>query len=314
MAILTIISANTAIGRVGQILIVAVLVGMAANLIVFAIRDWPLGDMDVYLEAARRLRDGEPLYVPGDVAVDSYWYAPWYAALWVPLTYLPREIVAIGWSALLLIASAAVSLLVWRAAPSGRILALFVGPALFAVSAGGNVQAPMLLALIVGFHRRWGPLAVAVAASMKFAPILLVVGYAARGEWRRAFASLALAAILIVPALPMGLLQGGMRSAAAPSLLGISPILYAIAVIVPLAAAFVLPRRFGVLAAATASVLALPRLYVYDVTLVALGTVGAEEPGGSGVSQPHASSRFSGLSISSSIHGERRSDTKRLSG
>ena len=271
MAILTIISANTAIGRVGQILIVAVLVGMAANLIVFAIRDWPLGDMDVYLEAARRLRDGEPLYVPGDVAVDSYWYAPWYAALWVPLTYLPREIVAIGWSALLLIASAAVSLLVWRAAPSGRILALFVGPALFAVSAGGNVQAPMLLALIVGLHRRWGPIAIAAAASLKFAPLLLALVYVARREWWRAGASLAFSAALLIPSYLMGITAAGVQSDAAPSLIAVSPILYGAVIVASALLVFVVPRRFAPLAASAGAVLALPRLFVYDVTMVGVG-------------------------------------------
>lgn len=258
--------------RLAQLAIVGVLVGIGVNLVVFAIRQWPLGDMDVYVAAAQRLREGEALYVPGDVAVDSYWYAPWYAALWVPLTFLPREVVAVGWSAILLIATAAVSAALWTKGRRGRLLALFVGPALFAVSAGGNVQSLMLLMLLVGFHRSWGPVAVAVAASMKLAPLLLVVAYVARGEWRRAFFSLVLTAILFAPALPMGILDGGWRSEAAPSLLGVSPILYAVVVLAALGVTFVVPRRHAVLAAATAAVLALPRLFVYDITLVALGT------------------------------------------
>jgi len=109
----------------------------------------------VYLEAARRLRHGRPLYVAGDVAVNSYWYAPWYAAAWVPFTFLPREVVAVAWSAVLLAATAAVALLLWRMRGTGALLALMVAPALFAVSAGGNVQALMVLALLLGFHRSW---------------------------------------------------------------------------------------------------------------------------------------------------------------
>ena len=262
--------------RIGQIVVLAVLVGIGISHIVFAIRDWPLGDMDVYLEAARRLRDGEPLYVAGDVAVNSYWYAPWYAALWVPLTYLPREIVAIAWSAVLVTASALVAWLCFRAGRHGPMLALFVGPPLFAVSAGGNIQALMVLALLVGLHRRWGPVAVALAASMKFAPILRAAAYVARGEWIRAVLSVALAGALLVPSFLMGITDAGVRSEAAPSLLGISPVLFGASILAALVATFLVPKRFAVLSASVASVLALPRLFVYDVTLLAVGA--AEEP------------------------------------
>lgn len=257
--------------RFAQLLVAAILIAVGISQIFFAIRDWPLGDMDVYLAAARRLRDGEPLYLSGDVAVNSFWYAPWYAAAWVPLTFLPRDVVAIGWSAILLAASALVAAKLWGEGSRGVLLALLVGPVLFAVSAGGNVQALMLLALLYGMHRPWGPFAVAIAASMKFAPILLVVAYVARREWWRAGITMALTGLLIVPALAMGIAGAGIRSDAAPSLLGVSPVLYVVAVGATLAATFVVPRRFAVLAAATAAVLALPRLFVYDVTLVSAG-------------------------------------------
>jgi hypothetical protein len=250
---------------------VAILVAIGVSHVVFAIRDWPLGDMDVYLAAAHRLRDGEPLYVAGDVAVNSYWYAPWYAVLWVPLSYLPREVVAVAWSAALLVASALVAAILWRRSRAGRALALLAGPALFAVSAGGNVQALMLLALLTGFHRPWGPAAVAFAASMKVAPVLLVAAYLARREWRRAAVALVITGLLYLPALPMGISRAGVRSEAAPSLLGVSPVLYVVVVIAALAVTALVPRRYAVLAAATAAVLALPRLFVYDVTLVAAG-------------------------------------------
>jgi len=262
--------------RAAQIVLLAVLIGIGVSHVVFAIRDWPLGDMDVYLAAATRLRDGDSLYIAGDVAVNSFWYAPWYAILWVPLTYLPRDVVAVGWSGVLLAATAAVVVLLWTRGPRGVALALFTGPALFAVSAGGNVQSLMVLALLVGFHRRWGPAAVAFSASMKFAPILLVAAYAARGEWVRAGISLAIAAVLLVPAWFMGITGAGVRSEAAPSLLGVSPVLFAVTVLIGVVATFLVPPRHAVLAAAATSVLALPRLFVYDVTLVAIGA--AKDP------------------------------------
>lgn len=259
------------VARIGRLVVVAVLAGIGISHVIFAIREWPLGDMDVYLEAARRLRDGEPLYVAGDVAVNSYWYAPWYAALWVPLTYLPREIVAVGWSTILVTASAAVAWLCFRMGRHGPVLALFVGPPLFAVSAGGNIQGLMVLALLVGFHRSWGPAAVALAASMKFAPILLAAAYAARGEWLRAAVSVVLAGVLLLPSYLMGITEAGVRSEAAPSLLGISPILFGASILLVVIATFLVPKRFAALSASVASVLALPRLFVYDVTLVAVG-------------------------------------------
>lgn len=265
--------------RVAQLIIIAILVGIGANHIVFAIRDWPLGDMDVYLAAAQRLRDGEPLYVAGDVGIASFWYAPWFALAWIPLTHLPREVVAVGWSAVLLLATAAVTMILWREGRAGRMLALLVGPPLFAVSAGGNVQAIMLLGLLVGFHRRWGPAAVALAASMKFTPILLTAAYVARREWTRAALSLGLAAALLVPSFLMGILDAGVRSEASPGLIGISPILYVVVALAALMAVFLVPRRYALLAAASAAVLALPRLFVYDVTLIAVGAAKDSETG-----------------------------------
>ncbi len=272
-------AAPTLLARAGRLVALAILVGIGISHVVFAVRDWPLHDMDVYLAAATRLRDGQPLYVAGDVAFNSFWYAPWYAFLWVPLTYLPREVVAVGWSAILLGATALVTWLLARRGGWGVALALLIGPPLFAVSAGGNVQALMVLALMTGFHRRWGPVAVAAAASMKFTPILLVVAYLARREWRKATASLALAALLLFPGYPMGITLAGVRWDGAPALLGISPVLYGVVVAAAIGATFLVNRRYAVLAAATAAVLALPRLFVYDVTLLAVGAPEARDDG-----------------------------------
>lgn len=257
--------------RAARLVALAILIGIGISHVVFAIRDWPLHDMDVYLAAATRLRDGQPLYVAGDVAVNSFWYAPWYAVLWIPMSYLPREVVAVGWSAVLLAATLAVSWLLARQGRWGVVLAILVGPPLFAVSAGGNVQALMVLALLLGFHRRWGPAAVAAAASMKFTPILLAIAYLMRREWWKAAASIGLAAVLLAPGLLMGITGAGVQSRAAPSLLGVSPVLYGIVVAVAVMAVALAPRRDALLAASVAAVLALPRLFVYDVTLVAVG-------------------------------------------
>jgi hypothetical protein len=155
----------------------------------------------------------------------------------------------------------------------GLVLAILVVPPLFAVSAGGNIQALMVLTLLLGIQRRWGPVAVAAAASMKFTPILLVAAYIARREWWKATLSLALAVVLLLPGLLMGITGAGVQSEAAPSLLGISTLLYAAVIIAGLLVTMLVPPRYSVLAAATTAVLALPRLFVYDTTLVAVGAV-----------------------------------------
>lgn len=56
-------------------------------------------DVAAYWGAAERIRAGEPLYVAGVAnASDLYRYAPWFAYAWVPLTYLPSDIVTSAWS------------------------------------------------------------------------------------------------------------------------------------------------------------------------------------------------------------------------
>ena len=267
--------------RFTRIFLAALLIGVGVDQVVSAIREWPLHDMDTYLAAASRLRSGAPLYAP-DVAFNAYWYSPWFAVAWVPLTYLPREVVAIAWSAVLLAASAVISVRVARMGPSGFLLALLLGPSLFAVSAGGNVQSLMLLGLIGWPRSRSGPVWVGLAASLKFTPILLGLVYLRRRQWARAGVAALIAAILILPGIPMGLVQSpsSISWGWGDSILATSWALYAAVVGASGLAAFVLPSRFAPLTAATASVLALPRLFVYDATLLVAGIDGeAKRPG-----------------------------------
>ena len=264
--------------RVARIVMVAVLVAVGVDHVVFAIASWPLHDMDVYLGAATRLRTGQPLYIPGDVAVDSFWYAPWYAVAWIPMTFLPRMVVAVGWSAILLAATAVTTGLLWRMGRTGPLLALLFGPPLFAVSAGGNIQPLMVLSLLWGINRRSGPIWVAVAASMKYTPILLGLTYLARREWARAVWTVLLAAGLLAPGVVLGITNAGVRSGAAESLFGVSLPLYVLVVGTACVVAVAVQRRYSLVAAATAAVLALPRLFVYDVTTLVVAAAPAERP------------------------------------
>jgi Glycosyltransferase family 87 len=264
-------SSASPLERAARMVVVAILVAIGVDHVYFALVGWPLHDMDTYLAAATRMRSGLTVYVPGDVAVNSYWYAPWYAVAWIPFSYLPRIVVAVVWSAVLLAATAAVTLMLARMGRTGPMLALLFGPPLFAVSAGGNVQPLMVLSLLWGLHRRSGPIWVAVAASMKYTPVLLALTYVARREYARAAWTLVLAAGLLAPGLALGIGSAGVRSGAAESILGVSLPLYVIVVAAACAATLLVSRRYVPISAAVAAVLALPRLFVYDVTLLAAG-------------------------------------------
>lgn len=78
--------------RWARLLVVALVSGVGISIIVLAVADWHLRDMEVYAAAAWRLRDGQALY-GGDVdELSAYRYAPWFAYARVPLTWLaPRR-------------------------------------------------------------------------------------------------------------------------------------------------------------------------------------------------------------------------------
>lgn len=276
--------------RLATIVVLALLIGIGVNHVVWAVAQWPLGDLHIYLAAAERLQAGEPLYIATDpqnplpgggvLATQNYWYAPWFAVAMIPMTWLPVEVVSVLWSALLLACTFAVGVVLWRmGTPASRLLAVLAVPALFAVSAGGNVQAPMVLALLAGLYRRSGPIWVALAASLKFTPILFALVYLARREWAKVAWSVGLTAVLLLPAFVMGMPLDRVQDwdDAAPSILAWGLPVYLAAVGACCVVAVALPR-YSALAAAGGAVLALPRLFVYDVTVLAAGAADPDKP------------------------------------
>lgn len=163
---------------------------------------WWLGaDADAYYLAAERLRSGEPLYAePPAAHPDSYFrYAPWFAVAFVPLTFIPREVAVAAFSAFALACCALVLLpLSRRIGPESLGLLLLIAPALVHFSFMGNVQAP-LVAAVMYLPRQW--IWIAVAASLKFAPLALVLPYAAARQWGTTARCLALTAALALPIL-----------------------------------------------------------------------------------------------------------------
>jgi hypothetical protein len=162
--------------------------------------DWNFGDVNAYWLAAERLKDGEPLYL-GSLSPDSYRvfrYAPWFAWLWVPLTYLPRTLVEWGWAGI--VGAASVSILVGLAAlrrPAAWALAFVITPWLLSLVQVGNIQPLVVAALAFGISRRSGPLWIGITASLKIVPIVFVLIYVARRQWTRIALSAAIAGALL---------------------------------------------------------------------------------------------------------------------
>ena len=264
--------------RVAQALAIASL-GAFAILALLQIRDgWWMQDADAYWQAALRLRDGSELYpaMASQDASDVYRYAPWFAAAWIPFTFLPQA-VAYGLWALALFGAA--GFCAWQVGRLGGmaagLVALLVASLLIPAAASGNVQPLLLASLLFGLERRSGPLWIAIAASLKAAPILLVAVYLGRREWARAALALALTAVLTVPMLAFDLSHYPTDIGAAT---GPLPAWLALAfAAVATAFSFALARtRYAWLAASTAVLLAIPRWSYYQPSFLVLGTIKLE--------------------------------------
>ncbi len=259
--------------RLARIVALAVIIAIGINHVWWSVADWHLRDMNAYWDAAMRLRSGQELFAPtGIEASEVYRYSPWFAWLWVPVTFLPRIVANIGWSLILLGASAAA---VWPLARRGSLLGVaFFLPLLIGITAIGNVHPLMIAMLVLGVDRRSGPLWIAIAASLKIVPIILVVTYIGRRQWIRAGVSLALTALLAGPFLLYDL-SNYVTDAGGAALLWQFPIVYAVAVLAAvIAALWLASTRYGWLASSLAVTLALPRFFLYDVLYLLVGTSG----------------------------------------
>lgn len=259
--------------RTAKLIMLAVCLGIGIAMLIFASRE-QLADMDAYWQAGERLRAGGDLYVSGHPSRESFFvYAPWFAWLWIPLTWLPRDLVALFWFAVLLASSLAVIVdLLRRGGWAGLALAGLLGSQLIWATAAGNVQPLLVAALYFGLHGRAGPLIVATAASLKAAPIAFVCLFAGRREWRKALVTLGLTAILVAPALAYDLTSYPADPELSLSLLGWSPPLYILTAGAAIVAALILaPSRYGALASAIAVIAVLPRLLLYHYSFLLVG-------------------------------------------
>jgi hypothetical protein len=269
--------------RLARTVVLAFIVAITVLNVVWAIGDWHLHDMNVYWTAAEQWRQTGNPYTPLPTAdADSvYRYAPWFAALWVPLTYLPRLLVNIGWSGILIVAAFTAVWPLFRVAGRSAVpLGLLMWGILIGMAAIGNSHGLMIAWLVWGAERRSGPLWIAMAASLKVVPLLWVLVYVGRRQWDRAAATVALTALLVAPLLLFERPPLATEFGVSNSLWSIAPWLWLAALPVGLVAAIVIAVRWNQVAwPAIGAIgnLVLPRLFIYDVTLILPGLAEAIE-------------------------------------
>jgi hypothetical protein len=261
------------IRRAAALIAAVAVVGVAAEVLLDAAMDWSLSDMDAYWNAALRLREGRPLYEASYSvgAHDLYRYAPWFAYAWVPLTYLPRPLVAIAWEVVLLVATAvAVAPVLARRTWTSSLVALLFGSFLLWTVAKANAQPLAVAAVVIGAQRRSGPLMIALATSLKAAPIAYIAVYIGRRDWWRVGWTLAVTAVLVAPMLLFDLSEYPAGPGLSMALFySVSPGAWAAAALVAFAIAIWYARsRRAWLAASFAVIAAFPRLLDYDLSFL----------------------------------------------
>ncbi len=252
-------------------------IGLGIANLFWSVAQWTLSDASAYWDAAHRLREGAELYpaVANVEASDVYRYAPWFAWLAVPVTFLPIQLAGAVWSMILVAAS--VAAVIPMARRGAWLQVAFFFPILIGISAVGNAHALMIAWLVWGVERRSGPLWIALAASLKAAPILLALVYLGRREWWRALATLLISALLIAPAFLYDL-SGYVTTTGRAGMLAELPLVFGAVVAATAVLTLAVARgRSGWLAGATTVALATPRFFVYDVTYLLVGAP-AEAP------------------------------------
>lgn len=259
--------------RIGRLVAFAILIGIGISHVVWSI-GFSLDDWAIYRDAAERILAGQPLYSGAD-ALHSYRYAPWFAYAVVPFAFLPGAV----WGLFMLAGSALALIPLARdSRPEARLLLVMFAPILFAMSASGNVQGPMLAALVWGIPTRWAWAAIGFAASLKVTPILFAAVLVAERRWWQAFGAGAVAVALWAP---LAWMNGSPETfeAGAARLFPL-PIYVLVSVAAVAGLAWVAWRRsaFTPLAAGVGAVITLPRLFLYDVTLLVPSATDPRDP------------------------------------
>ena len=265
--------------NVRRVLAGAAVLGLALGIqtLVLHLSTDPLADVHAYYDAGARLNAGLPLYDQPATTNDNefYRYPPLLAIVFRPLALLPFEIAAAVWEAFLVVCLALTLARLGLNRRTLLVMGMLALPTLWSLAVG---QAQVVVTLLMALGAPW---TLALAAHLKVFPALAAIWWLGRRDTRSFMWFVAWVAVIGVVQLvlePAGTL-------AFPSTLGLeqvgnvenrslyaySPVAWAVAVVAGAVVAWRLaPTRYGWAAAVALSVLATPRLLIYQLsTLVA---------------------------------------------
>jgi hypothetical protein len=232
----------------------------------------PAADVHAYYDAGARLNAGEALYEQAASVTGShyYFYPPLLAVAFRPLALLPFETAAAIWMILMVLALAGS---VWLAGVRNRwtwyVLGWLAAPIAWSLVIG---QAHVLVMFLLTLGTPFG---LALAGSIKIFPALAAIYWLGRRDWPmlRRFVAWGVGLLALSFVLEPG---GTIAFLSFPDLeligevtnlspYAISPVLWVVTVVALAIAALLFARtRFGWFLALLLSVLAAPRLHLYQ--------------------------------------------------
>jgi hypothetical protein len=287
--------------RVRWVLIAGSVLGLIIGIdtLLLHLRLDPLADVRAYYDAGARLNAGLPLYEQTATTNDPgfYRYPPLLAIAFRPLALLPYETAALIWEAFLIVLFIGTLVRLglrneWTWIVSGWLAA----PIAWSLAVG---QAQVAVTFLVAIGTPWG---IALAGHLKILPIIVVVYWVGRRDWRSVgrFAAwligLTVLTFVLEPAGTIAFIGftdlGQVGEVRNMSLYEISPFLWAAFVLALLALAFRFARTpAGWPLAVAASVLATPRLLMYQLSTL---QAGVRPPDDQSVEAPIADRRVAG--------------------
>jgi hypothetical protein len=266
--------------RVHPLLFALAVIGLLAGVgwIATGLGNDVLSDVHAYYDAATRLNAGQPLYDQAVTTNESafYRYPPLLAIAFRPLALLPFPLAGAIWEGVV-VASLVGLVVVLRPDRSGwAVAAALALPLIWSVDIG-QAQVPVTLLLALG-----SPWSIALAAHLKVLPALAAIWWVGRRDWRSLgrfvawLASLGLVQLVLEPAgtlsFPSVFSLGTVGEVRNWSPYAILPWLWGLLVAAGIVVAWRLaPTRWGWAAAVTLSVLATPRLLLYQLMTLLAG-------------------------------------------
>lgn len=237
-----------------------------------------LVDVRAYYDAAARLNAGEPLYAQTVSTNESafYRYPPLLAIAFRPLALLPFPVAAAFWEALVVASLVGLVVLIRPGVRGWSLAGMLALPIAWSVVIG-QAQVPVTFLLAIG-----SPWALALATHLKVLPALAAIWWIGRRDWNALArfaawsAGLAVLQLALEPAgslaFPSVFNLGTIGEVRNWSPYAISPVLWAALLVIGTIAAWRLaPTRWGWAAAVTLSVLATPRLILYQLMTLLAG-------------------------------------------